>query len=210
MRIRRKPWARPELEVCDYYIPDGRQFFSKWREKLQSPIYIELGCGKGGFISQAAKLQPEISFIAADIKSEMLAFTRRKAVASYGTTPSNLTLLTLNIEHINEVFDENEVDRIYINFPPPWRRAKEFKHRLTHTNQLVQYRKILVPGGEIRFKTDDDILFEDSIEYFKQAGFDITRIERDLHNADYPENIITEHEAMFSAEGKKIKFLTAV
>jgi tRNA (guanine-N7-)-methyltransferase len=211
MRIRYKKWARPELAECPYYYQDGTSNKGCWREKFleSAPLYAELGCGKGAFIAEAAYRQKDVNFIACDIKSEMLAYTRRKTVKRFeeaGITPENLILLTLNIEKTETVFGENELDRIYINFCPPWKRESDYKHRLTHPRQLLQYKKILNPGGEIHFKTDDDRLFEDSLAYFEECGFMALRIERDLHNSDYTENIITEHEKMFSEEGKKIKF----
>ncbi|MDR0943844.1 MAG: tRNA (guanosine(46)-N7)-methyltransferase TrmB [Ruminococcus sp.] len=212
MRIRYKKWARPELAACPYYYQDGTSNKGCWREKFikkSAPLYAELGCGKGAFIAEAAFIHQNINFIACDIKSEMLAYTRRKAVKRFeeeGLQPANLVLLTLNIEKTETVFGEGELDRIYINFCPPWKRESDYKHRLTHPRQLLQYIKILKPGGEIHFKTDDDTLFEDSLVYFEECGFMILRIERDLHRSSYTENIITEHEKMFSEEGKKIKF----
>ncbi len=104
---------------------------------------------------------------------------------------------------------EDYAERIYINFCNPWPRGKHKKRRLTHTRQLIQYRDFLVDGGEIHFKTDDDELFEESLEYFAESGFEIVYITRDLHNSGYEPNLMTEHEKMFSDEGIKIKFLIA-
>jgi tRNA (guanine-N7-)-methyltransferase len=216
MRIRFKSWARPELAVCPYYVQDGTEFKGGWGARFSEPnhpLYAELGCGKGAFISEAAFERQDVNWIACDIKSEMLAYSRRKTEKRFSDAVEevkNLYLLTLNIEHTDTVFAENELDRIYINFCPPWKREREFKHRLTHPRLLAQYAKILKPGAEIRFKTDDDILFADSICYFNETGFEITQIEYDLHRSDITDNIVTEHERMFAEEGKTIKFLTAV
>jgi tRNA (guanine-N7-)-methyltransferase len=215
MRIRYKAWARPELAACPYYTQDGITLKGHWRECFTYPdrlLYAELGCGKGAFMSEAALRFSDINWIACDIKSEMLAYTRRKTeklFSEHDCAVDNLRLLTLNIEKTDTVFSENELDRIYINFCPPWKREREYKHRLTHPNQLYQYAKILKPGAEVHFKTDDDKLFEDSVSYFTESGFTLTRIEYDLANSDITDNIVTEHEAMFTAEGKKIKFLIA-
>jgi tRNA (guanine-N7-)-methyltransferase len=216
MRIRYKKWARPELAECPYYYQDGTENKGHWREKfpreeclINAPVFAELGCGKGAFIAEAAFAHQDVNFIACDIKSEMLAYTRRKTVKRFeetGASPENLILLTLNIEKTDTVFGDSELDRIYINFCPPWKRESDYKHRLTHSRQLLQYKKILKPGGEIHFKTDDDKLFEDSLAYFEECGFMTLQIERDLWGSDYTENIVTEHEKMFSEEGKKIKF----
>jgi tRNA (guanine-N7-)-methyltransferase len=213
--MRRKPWARPELAVCPYYIQNPSEYRGKWNEIFGNgkPLYMELGCGKGGFVAQAALKYPDINFIAADIKSEMLAFARRTIEQFFsvaGREVKNIRLVSLNIEQISASFSEDDrIDRIYINFCNPWPRAKHKKRRLTHVRQLEQYKAFLKYGGEIHFKTDDDELFEESVQYFYDTGFKIIYITRDLHSSDYKFNIITEHEKVFSAEGKKIKFLIA-
>lgn len=216
MRIRRKKWAAPELAVCPYYVENAETMRGKWHEAFADnsrPLYLELGCGKGVFAAQHALKYPDINIIAADIKADMLAVGRRTIESMFsavGKQHDNIYLLRMNIADISKFFaDEDTVDRIYINFCNPWNRGKHNKRRLTHTRQLVQYRNILKPEGEIRFKTDDDTLFEESLEYFEEAGFEITYITRDLHAENLPDNLVTEHERMFSEEGKKIKFLIA-
>ncbi len=116
-----------------------------------------------------------------------------------------------NIELINRVFNEDDkVERIYINFCNPWPKKKHNKKRLTFPRQLEMYKVFLVDGGKIYFKTDSDFLFEDSINYFKESGFEIEKITYDLHEEDiFDGNIETEHEKMFSEEGIKIKALIA-
>lgn len=216
MRIRRKKWAAPELAVCPYYVEDAETMKGKWHEAFADnsrPLYLELGCGKGVFAAQHALKYPDVNIIAADIKADMLAVGRRTVESMFGAVGKehdNIYLLRMNIANISQLFSEEDtVDRIYINFCNPWSRGKHNKRRLTHTRQLVQYRNILKPGGEIRFKTDDDGLFEDSLEYFAEAGCEITYITRDLHAENLPDNLITEHERLFSEEGKKIKYLIA-
>ena len=105
--------------------------------------------------------------------------------------------------------EEDGIARIYINFCNPWPRLKHNKRRLTHPTKLNQYKEILAKDGEIHFKTDSDLLFDDSLEYFKECGFEITYLTRDLHQSDVKDNIVTEHEKMFSDEGIPIKFLIA-
>ncbi len=215
MRMRNKPWAKPELEACDYFIKEPQLLKSKWQQqfKKQQPFHIELGCGKGGFIAQAALMNTDINYLAIDLEYKMLGLARRKVSAAYeekGVPTDNILLTAYNIEKISELLDANDkVERIYINFCNPWPRNKHKKHRLTHPRQLTQYKDFLKIGGEIRFKTDDDALFEESIEYFEECGFGIDYITRDLHNSDFDENIMTEHEKMFSEEGINIKFLIA-
>lgn len=217
MRIRRKKWARPELDACPYYIDNAEEMKGKWHEAFgdnSRHLYLELGCGKGVFAAQHALKYPDINIIAADIKADILAVGRRTVESMFSAvnrSHDNVILLRMNIVNISQLFAENDtVDRIYINFCNPWNRGKHNKRRLTHPRQLEQYKNILKPEGELRFKTDDDELFEDSVEYFKECGWEITYITRDLHAEKLPDNLITEHERMFANEGKKIKFLIAL
>ena len=216
MRIRHKPWAKPELYASTFFIKNHDEIKGHWLEQFQKnqPFYIELGCGKGGFISQASAVNQDINWLAVDIKYEMLGLAKRNVERVYSekNLPADNVLLTAhNIERIDLMLDENDrTDRIYINFCNPWPRSKHKKRRLTHTRQLMNYRKFLKLGSEIHFKTDDDELFAESLDYFKECGFSIKYITYDLHNSGYEPNIMTEHEKMFSDEGIKIKFLIAV
>ena len=111
---------------------------------------------------------------------------------------------------IDDMLDENDViERIYINFCNPWPKERHKKRRLTHTRQLEKYKKFLNKGAEIWFKTDDDELFEESLEYFKESNLEIKYITYDLHNSGFEGNVTTEHEDMFTAQGIKTKFLIA-
>ena len=216
MRIRRKPWARPELEACEFCVKNPAELKGKWKHSFakEQPLHVELGCGKGGFISQVSAANQDINYVAIDIKSEMAAYARRKTVAEFEKAGidkiENVKLLVHNVENISEVFDENdEADRIYINFCNPWPRGKHKKRRLTFPKKLMVYKTFLTEEGEIWFKTDDDELFEVSVEYFNETGYEITYITRDLHESGFEENTETEHEKMFSDMGIKIKFLIA-
>lgn len=211
MRIRRKKWAREELDNFEFYIDKPDVFKNTWRSKFKDnnkPLYVELGCGKGTFISKLASTNKDINYIAVDMIEAMLGLTKRNIELEYGNNPiDNLYLIRANVELIQNVFGENDkVDRIYINFCNPWPKAKHNKRRLTHTRQLESYKTFLKEDGEIYFKTDSDELFADSLEYFKEAKFDIQKITYDLHKEPiFETNIITEHEKMFSDEGVKIK-----
>lgn len=214
MRIRRKKWAKEELEKAEFYIDQPNEFRNNWNSKFakKQPLYLELGCGKGLFIATLAKRHPEINYIAVDMIEAMLGLSKRNIEESYnGEKIANLLLIRANVERIFDTFGEKDnVDRIYINFCNPWPKGKHNKRRLTHTRQLENYKKFLKDDGEIYFKTDDDELFEASLEYFKESEFEITKITYDLHNdMIFEENVITEHEKMFSEEGIKIKALIA-
>ena len=218
MRIRFKPWARPELEASYFYEDIPENYIGKWKEKFKNPnqpLHIELGCGKGSFISELAYRNQDINYIAIDLVDAMLGLARRKVEEKYNENNikvDNLMLVRYDIERINNIINlEDEVQRIYINFCNPWPKSKHKKKRLTHTRQLEHYKEFLKPGNEIYFKTDDDGLFEDSLTYFVDSGFGILKKTYDLHSEDIfdGENIVTEHEKMFSDEGIKIKALVA-
>ena len=125
--------------------------------------------------------------------------------------PKNVIITRFDIERINLILDKkDEVERIYINFCNPWPKGKHRKKRLTHSKQLEKYKQFLKPNGEIYFKTDDDGLFESSLIYFEESGFEIIKKTYDLHiEPIFERNIETEHEKMFSDQGIKIKALIA-
>ena len=217
MRIRRRPWAKQELEDANFYIDNPTIYKGKWKEMFKDntkPLYLELGCGKGSFIAQLASKHPENNYIAADMIEAMLGLSKRNIEKEYENKKleiSNLFLIRMNAERILDSFAENDtIDRIYINFCNPWPRAKHKKRRLTHFRQLEHYKTFLnKKTGEIYFKTDDDNLFNESIDYFINSGFEIVTQTLDLHNNLIFENIETEHEKMFSDQGIKIKALIA-
>jgi len=214
MRIRRKKWAKEELENSKFYIDKPEEFKGNWKSKFEqeNPLHIELGCGKGSFIANLASSHRNINYIAVDMIEAMLGLSKRNIEQAYNfENPENLYLIRANVEQISNVFDKaDKVERIYINFCNPWPKKKHNKKRLTHTRQLELYKEFLVENGEIYFKTDSDELFEASLEYFEQEGFNIIKKTYDLHQEPiFEENIVTEHEKMFSEEGIKIKALIA-
>lgn len=215
MRIRKKKWAQGELDACDFFVKKPTEYKGNWSSafKVNQPLELEVGCGKGTFTAEKALQNPNVNFIAMDIKSDMLGVARRNIVKRFNDanrSVNNILLVAHNVDKIYEVLGENDkIDRIYINFCNPWPRVKHNKRRLTHPTKLNLYKSFLKKGGEIYFKTDNDELFDQSLEYFKDSGFEILRIERDLHNSDIEGNIVTEHEKMFSDEGILIKYLAA-
>ena len=216
MRISKKKWAQPELDACNFYINNPEEYRGRWAEffSKKQPLELEVGCGKGTFVAEKAFRNPDVNFIAMDIKSDMLGVGRRNIVKRFelsGREIDNIALVAFNVDQIFKVISEDDkIDRIYINFCNPWPRGKHNKRRLTHPTKLNLYKSFLKKGGEIHFKTDNDELFEDSLEYFKESGFELTKVVRDLHNSDVKDNIVTEHEKMFSDEGILIKYLVAV
>ncbi len=215
MRMRKKPWARPELDSCDFFVINPKEYKGKWRESFgnDKPIYLELGCGKGTFMAVHGSENPDINYIAIDIKDEVLGLAKRNIEEAYNEknkSVDNVKLMAQEIGLINEMLNEEDlISRIYINFCNPWPKEKHKKRRLTHKRQLEQYKTFLKNEGEIYFKTDDDELFEESLEYFKEAKFKIQYITYDLHNSEFEGNVETEHEKMFTKQGIKTKFLIA-
>lgn len=217
MRIRYKPWARKELEESKFYRENSQELIGKWRQEFSrpgQPFFVELGCGKGGFISQMACTHPENNYLGIDLVDPMLGLAKRKIEEVYKESSrqiDNVLLTRFDIERILLILNkQDEVDGIYINFCNPWPKAKHRKKRLTYTRQLEHYREFLKPNGCIFFKTDDDELFRDSIKYFEVSNFKIEKLTYDLKlDKDFWENIETEHEKMFSEQGLKIKALIA-
>jgi tRNA (guanine-N7-)-methyltransferase len=217
MRIRYKPWARPELEASKFYIDNPEEWKGKWKDFFackENPIYLELGCGKGQFIANTAVKNLNINFIAIDLVDAMLGLAKREVENVYkenGKEITNVVLTRFDIERILLILEKQDnIKRIYINFCNPWPKGKHRKKRLTHTRQLEKYKQFLVDGAEVYFKTDDDGLFASSLEYFKESGFEIEKVTYDLHNMPiWENNVETEHEKMFTEQGIKIKALIA-
>ena len=218
MRIRFKKWARPELKASKFYIDNPEDYKGKWRELFknpEAPLHLELGCGKGTFMAKLATRDRNVNHIAIDVVDAMLGLAKRNIEAEFKENNmeiDNVYLTRFDIERILLIMDKKDsIDRIYINFCNPWPRGKHRKKRLTHTRQLEKYKEFLSVNGKIYFKTDDDGLFESSLTYFKESGFEIEKITYDLHKEDIFEgkNIETEHEKMFSEQGIKIKALIA-
>ena len=209
MRMRFKPYAHDELMAADFHVHEPLIWGGKWHSQYarpEQPFVLELGCGKGGFISQLASAHPENNYLGIDITDKVLILAKRKIEAAYaeaGRPIDNVKIMSTDIERIKGVITpEDTVSRIYIN-------ASSNKHRLTYPRQLIQYRDFLKDGGEIYFKTDDDDLFRDSLTYFPASGYDIIWQTYDLHENEPEWNIRTEHEGMFTEMGIKIKALIA-
>lgn len=217
MRIRYKKWARPELETSNFYVLEPESKKGKWRHEFKNSnqsLHLELGCGKGFFIANLANKHQDINYIAIDLVDAMLGLAKRNIEQIYkenNLETDNIRITRFDIERVMLILEEkDQVDRIYINFCNPWPRGKHHKKRLTHTRQLEKYKTFLKQDGEIYFKTDDDDLFNASLTYFEETGFEIVKKTYDLHSEkDFWENIETEHEKMFSEQGIKIKALIA-
>ena len=219
MRMRFKPYAGPELAACSFHVHAPTEQRGKWNTLFArpgQPLHLELGCGKGGFLAKLAVGSPQINYVGVDLTDKVLILAKRNIDREYAAahrTPDNVRILTHDIERIASVVSGaagDRVERIYINFCNPWnKKAGHKKHRLTHTRQLLAYRDFLVDGGEVWFKCDDEDLYDDTLGYLAEAGFEVTWQTRDLHACEPAWNIRTEHEAMFAQRGIPIQALIA-
>lgn len=204
MRLRRKAWISDEIKNYDDILIDSPQEWKgKWQQyfKNNQPIYIELGTGKGNFISQMAIQNPGVNYIGFELQEGVIYYAAKKVRAAQ---VENVALVKMNINEITEVIGEGEIDRIYINFCDPWPKARHAKRRLTHHNYLAKYRKLLKDGGEIHFKTDNKDLFTFSLEEFELIKCPLKNVSFNLHKDNFPGNVMTEYEEKFSSKGNPI------
>ncbi len=201
MRLRKVKNAYEDLcKDSKYFVSNPKDYKSKWNElvfKNNNPIHIEVGCGKGQFMMGLAKKFPDINFIAIEKYDSVLIRTLEKALTF---DIPNLRLVLLDANQLEEVFDKNEVRRIYLNFSDPWPKKRHAKRRLTSEIYLSIYEKILPTNGEIFQKTDNRGLFESSLESFSQNDWYLSNISLDLHKTDIF-NIMTEYEEKWSPKG---------
>lgn len=221
MRMRRKKHLDERLDDCgsvnlgwliDYAAEkrgEVQQRTLNVREIFgnDNPVHLEVGCGKGGFIVQAAQQNPDINYIAVEMARNVIVSAMELAMKM---NLPNLKFLMGKAEYLEKFFPESSVERIYLNFSCPYPKETYKKHRLTHSGFLEIYKKILIPNGEIHQKTDNMKLFEFSIESFSSCGFMLKNVSLDLHNSGFEGNIITEYEKRFSDAGFPIYRLEAV
>ncbi len=208
MRLRRKPWVDEAIHDFDAFVVSrdqeiGEERKGHWNEWFgrEASLYVELGTGKGDFITQMAERHPEINFIGIELQQDVL-YSAAKKTAELGL--SNVRLLVFDINHIEDIFAEGEVDRFYINFCDPWPKKRHAKRRLTHRLFLEKYRRLLKKPGELHFKTDNRPLFDFSLEEFEAEGLPVRNVSYDLHAENWPDNVETEYERKFSGFGEKI------
>lgn len=209
MRLRNVPGARETIIENQFSIQQPEQMKGKWAEVFQNdhPIHIEVGMGKGQFIIEMARRNPEVNYIGIEKYSSVLV---RAVEKLEDFEQDNLRLIGMDAENIEEVFDKDEVDRIYLNFSDPWPKDRHAKRRLTSTRFLERYDNILTPEGRVMFKTDNKDLFDFSLEQVEEAGWILENHTYDLHHSEYNEgNVMTEYEEKFSAKGNPICRLVA-
>lgn len=209
MRLRHIKGAELEIAQSPYVIQDPEQWKGRWHEvfRNENPIRIEVGMGKGKFIMELAQKNPDVNYIGIERYSSVLLRGLQKRAE---LELSNIYFLRIDALELAEVFGEEEVDRIYLNFSDPWPKDRHAKRRLTSERFLPIYDKILKKSGRIEFKTDNQELFSYSLESIPAAGWRVDEQTFDLHHSPMAEgNVMTEYETRFSAEGKPICKLTA-
>ncbi len=211
MRLRNVKSAFDTIHTYDAVVENPQDYKGRWREFFgnDNPIYIEIGMGKGRFLMEHAMNNPDINYIGFEKFTVVLV----KALERYqrqGHELTNLKVIRIFAEHMLDIFEENEVDRVYLNFSDPWPKDRHYKRRLTYRGFLEKYRHVMKPEGCVIFKTDNDPLFDFSLEEIEAAGMNIDKVTRDLHNSDYLDgNVMTEYEAKFHKQGKNINMVEA-
>ncbi|MDE7325851.1 MAG: tRNA (guanosine(46)-N7)-methyltransferase TrmB [Lachnospiraceae bacterium] len=205
MRLRNIKGAKEAIALSPYVVQKPEQYRGRWNEFFGNnhPLHIEIGMGKGKFITSLAQKNPGINYIGIELYESVLirAVTKREAI---GECP-NLTFLRYGAEHLEGVFAPGEVSRIYLNFSDPWPKERHAKRRLTSKEFLERYLKFLQAGGQIEFKTDNRALFDFSLSQAEETGWNLREISYDLHHSQYMvENVMTEYEERFSALGNPI------
>lgn len=205
MRMRKKKHREERIERCKAYLIENPELL---RSDLgaafsggEKEIYIEIGCGKGKFISELAEKNPDKNYIAIEKNLDVLVLAMEK-IAAKGLL--NVKFVAGDANFLKDSETKTKCAGIYINFCDPWKKTYQAKRRLTHERYLEIYRNILKEGGGIFFKTDNKSLFEFSLNSFSDFGLRLKNITLDLHQSGFEGNIMTEYETLFSEQGMPI------
>ena len=210
MRLRNVPGSREAIAESNLAINEPQVLKGKWNEEFgnNNPIRIEIGMGKGRFITQLALENPDINYVGIEKYSSVLIRAIEKC---QDIEVPNLRFIRMEAEYICDVFNKEEVDRIYLNFSDPWPKDRHAKRRLTSKQFFERYDNILKKDGVVEFKTDNDLLFQFSLEQVPEAGWNLVAQTWDLHNDSemVRGNVMTEYDSKFSQMGNPIHKLVA-
>ena len=210
MRLKKVKGALEKVEKSTYYVEQPEKYIGEWKKLFtnNNPIHVEIGMGKGNFIVGMAKKNPNINYIGIEMYDSVLVRAVELLEDEEDLIP-NLKLLLFDARNIESIFDK-EIERIYLNFSDPWPKARHAKRRLTSSVFLDRYDKVFENEKSIIMKTDNNDLFEFSIETLENHGYVLTEITRDLHMLNDEDNIMTEYEKKFSEKNVKINRLKAI
>ncbi|WP_409297144.1 tRNA (guanosine(46)-N7)-methyltransferase TrmB [Peribacillus sp. SCS-26] len=209
MRTRHKPWAKEKLDSYpQYVIGEGTRHRGEWDKVFgnDNPLHIEVGTGKGSFITGMAKANPHINYIGIELSPSVIITALDRIIEE---ELPNVKLMNENAGDLEQFFAKGDVDRVYLNFSDPWPKTRHEKRRLTFKTFLSVYENIMLNGGEIHFKTDNQGLFEYSLSSLSQYGMTLLDVRLDLHNSSFEGNVMTEYEKKFSEKGSRIYRLEA-
>ena len=211
MRYRRVKGATEKIERLQaYFVAGPEECRGRWAEVFSNdhPVFLEMGCGKGKFLTELARRHPEYNYIGVEGQERVYL---RAAQRVHEAGLSNIRFIGQFVRRPSECFGPGEIAGIYLNFSDPWPKARHAKRRLTHRRYLEEYRRFLDPEGVIAFKTDNDNLFEFSLEEFREFGAKIPDISWDLHASPLrAKEVTTEYEDKFREWGIAIKYLKAI
>ena len=204
-RVRKQPGTREALLQYDSVVLEPQRYKGNWQQVFgnEKSLQIEIGMGKGRFISTMARQNPDVNFIGVEVIEEVL-LDAVKRMNRTGGIPDNLRLVWINATLLEEVFASGEIERIYLNFSDPWPKTRHAKRRLTHRSFLQQYAVILQQDGQLHFKTDNQGLFEFSLNEFSDCQWQLQHIQLDMYRKLPAENVATEYEMKFHAAGLPI------
>lgn len=211
MRLRNVPGARDVMAANEYVFTEPEGMAGTWSQVFgnSNPIHIEIGMGKGRFITTLASMNPDINYVGIEKYSSVLL---RAVEKQDELCLPNLRFIRMDAENITSVFGKEEVDRIYLNFSDPWPKDRHAKRRLTSRQFFARYDEILKSNGRVEFKTDNRPLFDFSVEEVNEAGWKLSVCTYDLHNDEklVEGNVMTEYEERFSSQGNPICKLVAI
>lgn len=204
MRLRNKPWAQDKLNAHpQYVISNPEDCKGRWNEVFgnDNPVHIEVGTGKGRFITGMAKANPHINYIGIEVYKSVIVYALDRLIEA---ELPNLKLLSVDAVNLRDFFAKGDVSRVYLNFSDPWPKTRHEKRRLTYASFLNTYEDILPAKGEIHFKTDNRGLFQYSLVSMSQYGMMLKDVNLHLHDTEDENNIMTEYEEKFSKKGSRI------
>lgn len=205
MRLRNITGSREMIAESRFVIHEPKGYKGKWRELFGNdhPLRVEIGMGKGRFIMDLARMNPDINYLGIEKYSSVLL----RGIQKMETDPlPNLYFIRMEAEEITDVFGRKEVDRIYLNFSDPWPKDRHAKRRLPSREFLRRYDEILIKDGVIEFKTDNHELFQFALGELEPAGWQLLQMTEDLHHDEemLSGNVMTEYEEKFSTLGNPI------